>query len=504
MYRLWHIISTLVLLLKLRLSKSEASKQKVAQALAKKLAKGRGLPMKVGQIMAGMDDKHTLQPLTQSVAPLPLNRVKKTLSRAWGKKVYDVVKHIDESHAAASLGQVHRAVLCSGETVAIKVQYPDIGNAVQTELKLAGLMPRGGPVKRWDFNLSAYKSTLKVNMQQELDYLHEMKAQQRFGQQLDVQGLAVPKVFSELCHTRVLVQEWVEGERLAQVAASWSQLERLSSAKTLMQTMFQSLFQHGLVHGDPHPGNYFYQKLGQGTVVHLLDYGCMIEVSKKQRMALLQLILTSRGEMSIDPLEGFVAVGFDALKLQAIEKKLPALMQIIFRPFILQRALNLEDWHPAEEVDSLLGQQKWLFRAAGPADLFLLMRVFQGLVLQLKTLHVSLPWWPILQQSFAEDFMAQVKAAHIVKRVVMPSFHGTASALHVCIEQPDKADIHFELPAASALDLASLMPCSSQDVIRAQDIDILAITNRLQREGLHPSTLIDITDGDKRYHIYLS
>jgi hypothetical protein len=132
------------------------------------------------------------------------------------------------------------------------------------------------------------------------------------------------------------------------------------------------------------------------------------------------------------------------------------------------------------------------------------MRVFQGLVLQLKTLHVSLPWWPILQQSFADDFMAQIKAAHIVKRVVMPSFHGTASALHVCIEQPDKADIHFELPAASALDLASLMPCSSQDVIRAQDIDISAITNRLQREGLHPSTLIDITDGDKRYHIYLS
>jgi predicted unusual protein kinase regulating ubiquinone biosynthesis (AarF/ABC1/UbiB family) len=497
-------MTTVMLMLKLRLSKSEASQQRAEQALAKKLAKGRGLPMKVGQIMAGMDDKHTLQQLTQSVEPLPLDKMEKVLSQAWGKNLSEVLLNIDESHAAASLGQVHCAVLCSGETVAIKMQYPDIEKAIQTELKLAGLMPRGGPVKRWGFNLDAYKSALKANMHQELDYLHEMKTQQRFGQQLDVQGLAVPMVFSELCRSRVLVQEWVEGERLAQVAAEWSQLERLSIGKTLMQTMFQSLFQYGLVHGDPHPGNYLYQKAEQGTLVHLLDYGCMIEVPKQQRMALLQLILTSRGEMNIDPLEGFVAVGFDALKLQVIEKKLPALMQIIFRPFILQRPLSLQGWHPAEEVDSLLGQEKWLFRAAGPADLFLLMRVFQGLVLQLKTLHVLLPWWPILEQSLHHDFLQEVKKIQIVKSVVIPSFQGTASKLHVCIEQPNKVDIHFELPAGSALDLASLIPNSAHDVMIRQSIDIQAIAEQLHQEGLHPSTLLDIYDGHKRYHIYLS
>ncbi len=501
--RLWHIMTTLMLMLKLRLSKSEASKQKVEKALTKKLAKGRGLPMKVGQIMAGMDDNHALQQLTQSVEPLPLDQVKKVLSQAWGKSLSEVLQDIDESHAAASLGQVHRAVLCSGETVAIKMQYPDIEKAIQAELSLAGMMPRGGPVKRWDFNLDAYKSSLKTNMQQELDYLHEMKAQQRFGQQLDVQGLSVPKVFPKWCRSNVLVQDWVEGERLAQVATSWSQLERLSIGKTLMQIMFQSLFQHGLVHGDPHPGNYLYQKAKQGALVHLLDYGCMIEVPKKQRMALLQLILTSRGEMNIDPLEGFVAVGFDALKLQGIEKKLPALMQIIFRPFILQHALKLQDWHPAEEVDSLLGQEKWLFRAAGPADLFLLMRVFQGLVLQLKTLQTVLPWQPILEQSLHHDFLQEVKNTQIVKSVIIPQFQGSASKLHVCIEQPDKADVHFELPAGSALDLASLIPSSAYDVITQQNIDIQAITDQLHQKGLHPSTLLDIYDGDKRYHIYL-
>jgi len=163
----------------------------------------------------------------------------------------------------------------------------------------------------------------------------------------------------------------------------------------------------------------------------------------------------------------------------------------------------LDDWHPAEEMESLLGQQKWLFRAAGPADLFLLMRVFQGLVLQLKTLDVSLPWWPILEQSLRHDFLQEVKARQIVKHVVIPSFQGTASTLHVCIEQPHKADIHFELPAGSALDLASLIPISAHDVMIQQNIDIQAITDQLHQTGLHPSTLLDIHDGDKRYHIYL-
>lgn len=207
--------------------------------------------------------------------------------------------------------------------------------------------------------------------------------------------------------------------------------------------------------------------------------------------------------MAIDPLQGFVAIGFDALKLQPIEKKLPALMQIIFRPFLLQRAIYLDDWRPAEEMESLLGQEKWLFRAAGPADLFLLMRVFQGLVLQLKTLDVALPWWPILQQSLAKDFMQQTKHTHIVQEVRFPQFQGSASALHVCISQAEKADIHFELPAGSAFDLASLIPNSAHDVILRQAVDVQAIIDKLHQEGLHPSTLLDIQDGTKRYHIYL-
>ncbi|MDQ7004901.1 MAG: AarF/UbiB family protein [Ghiorsea sp.] len=488
---------------KLKRTQSEPEKQKLQTQLTHKLAQGRGLPMKIGQIMAGMNDDHALQSLTQSVEPWSKQRIIPILEQTWGSPWHDILQQFDASLAAASLGQVHHAVLKTGEKVAIKVQYPDIAQAVKAELSIAGLMPRAGPVKRWDFDMTAYKASLNANMAKELDYIHEMQTQDTFRQHVHVQGLHIPQVFPDLCRRNVLAQDWVQGVRLAEVAKHWTKLQCLSIARTLMQTMFQSLFKHGLVHGDPHPGNYLFEATTPHPTVHLLDFGCIIDVGDVPRKALLQLILTSRGEMQIDPLQGFVALGFDALKLQAIEAKLPALMQTIFRPFIIDKPFDLSTWHPAQEVETLLGQQKWLFRAAGPADLFLLMRTFQGLTQQLILLQSQLPWFPLLKQALGDAYIKAVQQQHIVKAVVLPQAKGSATTLYVEVYQGDKPHIHFTLPAASALNLEDLIPESAKAVIAQQNIDIQAISQGLQEKGLEPSTLLDIQDSDKRYHLYL-
>ncbi|MDQ6957010.1 MAG: AarF/UbiB family protein [Mariprofundaceae bacterium] len=489
---------------RIRKAESKHTQQAARHALSELLAGSRGLPMKVGQFLAGMDETTPYAKLTTSIEPWPLTHIKPILEQTWQQPLRFILKDIEESHAAASLGQVHHAYLNNSENIAVKVQYPDIATAIDAEMKLAGLLPAGGPIKTWAFDLESYKITLKNTLNNELDYLHEMKQQLKFYSTMHIEGLHVPHVFPVLCRKNILVQEWVEGVRLSE-AATWSLPARSYIARTLMQTMFQSLFEFGLVHGDPHPGNMLFQHHDSRPQTTLLDFGCMINIEKARRMALLKLILHSRSESEIILLDAFVALGFDAEKLKPIKDKLPQLMQLLFQPFIKDSPFNSTTWHLSDAVADLLGDERWLFRSASPADLFLLIRVFQGLATQLETLNVQLDWWACLKQAvktqiIEESTLWQLGSAPINKT---PVYKGSAKQLHIHIKRQGKEPIHITLPAENALQLEGLMPEHIHEHIRDAHIDLNTLREQLIQEGLEPQTLIDIHSPTHHYHLYL-
>ena len=121
--------------------RADAATRPLAQrALARLLADARGVPMKVGQYLATLPDHQAFAPLTESIEPVPVDAVAATLEAAFGCPLDDVFSTFESSEAAASLGQVHRAVLRDGRTVAVKVRYADIAAAVEAEMGLAGLL----------------------------------------------------------------------------------------------------------------------------------------------------------------------------------------------------------------------------------------------------------------------------------------------------------------------------------------------------------------------------
>jgi len=490
---------------RIRKAESQAVKQTAQHALSKLLAGSRGLPMKVGQFMAGMDDSNSYSKLTSSVEAWPLEHIIPILEQTWQQPFQHMLKNIEESHAAASLGQVHRSYLNDKDCVAVKVQYPDIAAAIDAEMALTGLIPAGGPVKTWSFDLDSYKQTLKDTLHDELDYMHEMQQQLHFSSNIHVEGLIVPQVFPMLCRKNILVQEWMDGVRLSETK-NWALPARLYIARTLMQTMFQSVFELGLVHGDPHPGNMLFQQHDAKPQTMLLDFGCMLDIGATRRLALLQLILHARGECECNLLDVFVALGFDAEKLVWIEDKIPQLCQLLFQPFIEARPFHIKQWQLSDAVAGLLGEQRWWFRSAAPADLFLIMRVFQGMVSQLETLNVQLPWWPMLKQSIQKNTMQQalewqVGAAPYSRT---PIYQGTAETLHIQVTRQDKDPIHIALPAYQALTLEALMPEHIHQHIHDANIDLKALQNRLIHDGLEPQILIDIEQESCRYKLYLT
>jgi len=494
---------------KLQRTQNETERLLAKQALAGLFADARGITMKVGQLFAGNDGTTPFQELVESIEPLPLKIMIPLLEAELGQKTKSVFRSIDKAIAAASLGQVHLAELKNGDKVAVKIRYPDISDAVDAELRLVGLMPGVGPVNRWGFDLDAYKKSLRDNMHRELDYRSEAQRQDYFGRTVQVPGLKVPGVYRDLCSERVLVQSRAEGV-LIDKAGDWSEQDRLAIGQTLMMTLFKSLFVAGEVHGDPHPGNVFYSHDENGQpLVTLLDYGCTVSIAEPRRMALLKLIVGCRERNPTKPLDCFAALGFDSKKLTPISGSLPALCQILFRPFLLNHAFSPEQWQLGKEVNDLLGDYRWWFRSAGPSDLFLLMRAFQGLIQQLQQLDVRLPWWSLLQQAVGPELIREAMAYELPAiehepTVMTLSFDQQATLLCVRVTEGGEQRVSVKMPAEAVLDLEHLIP---EDVlariISSGTIDLKQLGESIRANGIIPQQLFVFEDGRKTYKVWL-
>ncbi|MDH5394016.1 MAG: AarF/UbiB family protein [Gammaproteobacteria bacterium] len=514
---MWSLISRSQRLIKLlmgfrRYSKSSSTgqQQRARRALMQQFADARGITMKVGQLIAaasGSDDE--LSPLISSIEPLPLKQVLPGIEQALGCHWNKVFNTIDESSAAASLGQVHHATLLSGEEVAVKVQYPGIDVAIEAEMRLLGLLPKAGPVKRWQFDLDAYRLALQKNMQAELDYRHEASEQLYFSDHLILSGVVIPKVYENLSSKTLLVQSWEDGDYLKSVA-NWTQPARIEIAKTLLGVLLKSLFQIRRLHADPHMGNsYFRYHAEQGIEMVLMDFGCTIAITEQQSLALLKLIIASKEKLAISPLKFFVAMGFDAQKLKRIEAYLPKLCEYLFSPFNADTTFELQQWLLAKKITNLLAEQRWWFRSAGPAELIFIMRAFQGLVQQLQLLKVDINWWQILSQNIPDELMH--KARNFECADIEPeanarplTIESIASTLKVKISRHGVTKVEIELPAEAALELDAFIPENIQLKLKdSSDINLQQIQRQVRNSGIASQLLFDFEADESRYQVWL-
>ena len=174
--------------------------------------------------------------------------------------------------AAASIGQVHRAVMPDGRIVAVKVQYPGVDKAIKSDLDnaemLYGLFAQFA-LKNLD--VRALVDELRARMADELDYRHEAACQTEFADRYEGHPFfRVPRVIPERSAQRVLTSEWVDGMRWAEFLDTADQPAKDRAGEILMRFAQGSIHRHGVFNGDPHPGNYRFHSDG---FVTFLDFG---------------------------------------------------------------------------------------------------------------------------------------------------------------------------------------------------------------------------------------
>ncbi|MEK6748259.1 MAG: AarF/UbiB family protein [Pseudomonadota bacterium] len=490
---------------KLKSATTEVERTLAKKALYNLFADARGVTMKVGQLLV-QDDDTPLRPLLDNIEPLALELIGPYIETSMGKPLDEIFSEFDEAAAAASLGQVHHAKLLDGTEVAVKVRYPDIADSIAAEMRLAGLLPGLGPVKTWGFDLDAYKTELKQNMDRELDYRGEAARQQYFIDRVRVQGLHIPKVFPQYATDRVLVQSWESGVKFTEVL-KWPDHLQHEVGVTLLKTLFKSVFAAGEVHADPHQGNSFYRYRNGAPEVVLLDFGCTAPIGEQARLALLKLIVALHHKQDVSPMACFAAMGFDGKKLSYIGQQLPMLSKILLRPFLENAPFHLSFWRLSEDLATLLGDKRWWFRSAGPANLLLLLRAFQGVVNQLQALHFYGSWWDILQQTVGNNLLAHAQTFElpvVPETRSAPTLSHLAKDLKVKVLERNQPVVSVSMPAEAALDLEKLIP---EDVLThlrtSKELDLKAVLQRIRDTGLMPQVVFDTRLGERSYRVWL-
>lgn len=252
----------------------------------------RGAAMKVGQMLANFPDVlpdglvQTLDQLHFQAPPMHYSLLRETVINELGDEPHNLFAEFDETaFAAASLGQVHRARLKSGQEVAVKIQYPGIAKTIRTDFR--NLIPMLLPARLtrdWE-NLKQQVDFARRAIEQETDYTREAQTQMQIRQVFfEEDGIVVPKVHSEFSTDRVLTTDYLEGHHLdALLERNPSQEERDEYASKLVRAGARTLYQTRYNNTDVHPGNFLFMADGR---LGLIDFGCTVKYEGDEIWAL--------------------------------------------------------------------------------------------------------------------------------------------------------------------------------------------------------------------------
>ncbi|WP_332698890.1 ABC1 kinase family protein [Halalkalibacter lacteus] len=274
-----------------------------------------GLLIKIGQLLSTRADLlpdgfiRQIQDLTDKVPPSEWEEIEGILKEEWKGPLEQTLLSIDKKAvASASIGEVYKGILKDGQPVAIKVQRPNIQSIIKTDLRTLSMIiwfaHNFVPMPKGFINLKVLFKELKEVIVRELDFSQEKNSlvyfQERFK---DVDKVKIPDVYSELSTPKVLVMEWIDGNKLTdEEKVGQLEVNQRELAERLLEVFLPQWLEPGMFHADPHSGNVLVSNEGQ---IILLDFGMVGEISKKDAtyfQALIEGLLSKNYHKAVESL----------------------------------------------------------------------------------------------------------------------------------------------------------------------------------------------------------
>ena len=375
-----------------------------AEDVATTLGTMKGVLMKLGQMASYLDDglapsvRRTLSRLQDSVPPMSAELAAGVVTEELGLPPERAFARWDPVPiAAASIGQVHRAMTHDGRAVAVKVQYPGIAESMAADLDNVALLRRMLKVTAPSQDVDALITELRDRILEELDYRREAENQRRMAAYYNGHPtIHIPGIIAELSTRRVVTSELSTGARFAELA-SWSQEERDLAAETIYRFVFRSLYEAHAFNGDPHPGNYLFHGGGRVT---FLDFGLVKHFNDVELKPLISMVrnlcveddpeafrrsMEEAGFLVPDaPLSTDVVVDHMAVFYQLVRKPAPLTVTPDYASAVVRRFFDLRS--PVSNYVAI------------PRSYVILQRINLGLFALLGELNATANWRTVAEE----------------------------------------------------------------------------------------------------------
>ncbi|GAA0621184.1 AarF/ABC1/UbiB kinase family protein [Kribbella sandramycini] len=382
--------------------------RRTAEQLFAVLGELKGGAMKFGQMLSLMEAampeelaapyRATLTKLQDSAPPMPIATVDTILSRELGKRWRDrFTEFSDKPAAAASIGQVHRGILKDGREVAVKLQYPGAAEALRADLRQLGRFARSFGALVPGMDMKPLIAELQERIGEELDYDRESQAQQQYADAFkDHPEFVVPRVIKH--SPTVIVSEWIEGRPLSSYIAEGTREERNAIGLKYARFLFSGPKYAGLLHSDPHPGNFRVMPDGRLGVV---DFGLCARLPDGLPPAIGRLLRISLSGDAVSVRDGLVEEGFIKPRMEIDPEQLMDYLAPFAEPAREESFQFSREWMRAQAnrtSDFRSPNATLAFKLNLPPSYVLIHRVWIGGMAVLSQLEAEAPFRGVLEE----------------------------------------------------------------------------------------------------------
>ena len=396
-----------------------------AEDLKQALGGLKGPLMKVAQIMSTIPDMlpeeyvGELAELQSNAPPMGWLFVRRRMAAELGPDWQDKFKSFErEAAAAASLGQVHKAVHPDGRDLACKLQYPDMKSAVEADLKQLRIV--FSLYHRYDkaVNASEIHREVSDRLREELDYVLERKHIDLYRDMLATEkGVHVPEPVTDLSTDRLLTMTWLEGTRMMEWVDA-DQETRNRVAMNMFRAWYVPFYYYGTIHGDPHLGNY---SVREDASINLMDLGCIRIFEPRFVQGVIDLYRSLENNDRELAVHAYETWGFTGLSNEVLDT-LNMWAEFVYGPLLEDRPRHIQEtdgtMYGARVANKVHGELRRLGGVTPPREFVLMDRAAIGLGSVFLHLKAELNWHSMFHDligDFDVDKLEKRQAAALKK-----------------------------------------------------------------------------------------